>query len=56
MKRTQKLGSLARGKKCHSQMKKEQRRAERQEARQRLKKDPETMERTLRRRYWGHDD
>ena len=56
MKRTQQMGSLIRGKKIRKEMKKEQNRAERTEAKRLLKKKPEEMETKTRRRYWGWDD
>ena len=57
MKRTQQFGWLIRGKvKVRKEYKTQQNRAERTEAKRRLKKDPEAMENKPKRRYWGWDD
>lgn len=56
MKRNQKLGRYARGRKGRHEYKKATTRAERTEAKRQLRKDPESMERQHRRRYWGWDD
>lgn len=57
MKRTQQFGWFIRGRSpIRKDMKKQQNRAERTEAKRILKKDPESLESKPRRRYWGYDD
>ena len=57
MKRTQQLGRGARNTKCHGIIKHLQRRADRREAKRRLKDQQQNdLPRIERRRYWGWDD